>query len=215
MLPLIPDPGQPLRILCLGAHCDDIEIGCGGALLSLLRRRPDASVRWVVLTSDSTRRAEAQASAADFLQGVTDRSTQIHDFPASYLPSRWDAVKAVVEGLKAFQPTLVLTHCLQDAHQDHRLVAELTWNTFRQQLVLEYEIPKYEADLGAPNVYVPIAPDLAERKIAAILRHFPSQAGRSWFTADTFQALLRLRGIHAASPTGLAEGFHGRKISLI
>lgn len=205
----------PLRILCLGAHCDDIEIGCGATMMELARQRPDLSVRWVVFSGNEVRREEARASAADFLQGVADREVALKTFRESYFPSQRQEIKDEFERLSLrFDPTLIFTHFRQDDHQDHRIIADLTWNTFRHHLILEYEIPKYEDDLGHPNLFVPVEQDTARRKTEALQRHFRSQRQRGWFTDETFLALLRLRGVHGASPSGLAEAFHCRKLRL-
>lgn len=213
MHPLRLDAGDhgPLRVLCLGAHCDDIEIGCGATLLRLAGTVPDLEVRWVVFTGSPRRHEEARRSATLFLSGVRKRQIELHAFQESYLPAQWGAVKAEFERLKAaFRPALILTHARDDAHQDHRTVAELTWNTFRDHLILEYEIPKYEGDLGNPNLFVPVDRDLAERKVAALLSCFESQRGRAWFDEGTFLGLMRLRGVACNSP--FAEGFLARKV---
>jgi LmbE family N-acetylglucosaminyl deacetylase len=208
-------PGEgPLEILCLGAHCDDIEIGAGGALLRLLAERPGSSVHWVVFASNEQREREAKASAAEFLSGAGRRSVVVKGFRESYFPFVAAEIKDDFERLKGdVDPDVVFTHHLADRHQDHRLVAELTWNTFRNHLVVEYEIPKYEGDLGAPNLFFPLPESIARRKIDLILRHFPSQAGRSWFRPETFEAVLRLRGVECNAPEGWAEGFHCRKLT--
>lgn len=207
-------PDGPLRILCLGAHSDDIEIGCGATLLELLSRHPGSSVTWVVLSASNGRAAEARASAADLLQGVPDKAIHVANFHESYFPWQGERIKEAVEALKPAAPDLIFTHWKDDAHQDHRTVADLTWNSFRNHLILEYEIPKYESDLGHPNVYVPVSAEQARRKIAGLMRHFASQQRRPWFTEDTFHALMRLRGVNAQSPSGLAEAFHCRKMCL-
>lgn len=214
MLALGLDIRRPLSILCLGAHCDDIEIGCAGTLITILAARP-AAVHWVVFSGDAVRRAEATASAAALLAGAAARHIAVHDFRESFFPGQGMEIKEVFEKLKAdCRPDVVFTHHKNDHHQDHRVVAELTWNTFRDHLVLEYEIPKYEGDLGNPNLFVPISRAVAERKVDGLLAGFSSQRRRSWFTADTFMALLRLRGVNANAASGLAEGFHCRKLVL-
>jgi LmbE family N-acetylglucosaminyl deacetylase len=172
-----------------------------------------AALRWVVLTSTAERADEARTSAAT-LAGGAPLEASVEAFADGFLPWSGAEVKRFVEGLKGFAPDVVFTHRLEDAHQDHRLVSELTWQTFRDAVILEYEIPKYEGDLGHPNVYVPVTEELAERKVEHLQRHFPSQRGRQWFTADTFRALLRLRGIESDAATGLAEGFTCRKVRL-
>ena len=203
------------RILCLGAHCDDIEIGCGGTVLRLLERHPAVHVDWVVFTSTPARAVEARTSAAGFLQGAHSPNVVIRDFRDGYLPWSGTAVKDCFEELKRGPaPDLILTHHRGDFHQDHRLVAELTWNTWRDHLILEYEIPKYDGDLGRPNAFVPLTEAIVRRKVELILGSFASQAGKAWFTADTFRALLRLRGIEANAPDGLAEAFFAPKLRL-
>jgi LmbE family N-acetylglucosaminyl deacetylase len=204
------------RLLCLGAHADDIEIGAGGTVLRLVHEHPAMAVRWIVFSGNERRRAEAEASARHFLAGLDepgrDVEVIVHDFRDGFLPAQWAAVKERFEDLKrAFNPSLVLTHCRDDLHQDHRTVAELTYNTFRDHLVWEYEIAKYDGDIGNPNLFAPLAEELCRRKIDAILEHFPSQRDHAWFNADAFMALLRLRGIHCNAPSGLAEGFYCRK----
>ena len=207
------DLGHVRRLLCLGAHCDDIEIGCGGTVLTLVAARPDLAVRWVVFTSDDTRRREAEACAARFLRGSRAEVT-ILDHRDAFLPYSGPAVKEEFEGLKDFAPDLILTPFRGDAHQDHRLVAELTWNTFRRHLILEYEIPKYDGDLGAPSVFVPLDAAVAEDKVRHILECYKSQADRHWFSRDVFMALMRLRAMEANAASDQAEAFYGRKLVL-
>jgi len=204
----------PLRLLCLGAHPDDIEIGCGGTLLRLLAQRPDTSVTWVVFSGDSVRAREAKASAEAFLGGATGE-VLVRDFRESYFPNVASDIKDFFETLKrGAAPDIVFTHRREDLHQDHRTIDELTWNTFRDHLILEYEIAKYEGDLGHPNVFVPLTDALARRKVELLMRHFPSQSSRSWFRAVTFEALMRLRAVECNAPDGFAEGLYGRKIRL-
>lgn len=205
------EAGSPLRILCLGAHSDDIELGCGGAMLTLLAAHPGSRVLWVVFSGSDVRAAEARASAADFLAGAKERDVRTLAFRESYFPSQVPEIKPVFETLSAFEPDLVFSHRGADLHQDHRTIAELTWNTFRDHVILEYEIPKYDGDLGRPNLYVPVTAEQAARKVEVLMSSFRSQASKGWFTPDTFEALLRLRGIEAASPTGRAEAFHAPK----
>lgn len=201
------------RVLCLGAHSDDIEIGCGGTLLKLIRANPGLEVRWVVFSGKAPRQRETRRSAAFFLQGVRRATVQTKSFKDGFFPEQWAGIKAEFERTKrAFDPDLVLTHYREDRHQDHRVLSDLAWNTFRDHLILEYEIPKYDGDLGQPNVYVTLEHDVCEQKIAGLMQHFATQRNKHWFTPDTFKALLRLRGIECASPTGWAEAFHGRKI---
>jgi LmbE family N-acetylglucosaminyl deacetylase len=214
MLPLYlpPEADAPLRLLCLGAHADDIEIGCGGTVLRLLAERPDTTVRWIVFSGREQRAEEARQSADAFLEGASDGQVDILQFRDGYFPYQGADIKDWFEALKRqYRPSLVLTHWEGDAHQDHRLIAELTRNTFRDALVLSYEIPKYDGDIGRPNLYVPLMRAQAERKLGMLRRFFPSQAGRGWFTDDTFVGLARLRGIECNAPDGLAEAFHVNK----
>ena len=214
MLPLAPGSSSsaPLRILCLGAHSDDIEIGCGGTLLRLLQERPGSSVEWVVFSATPEREAEARASAADFLVAAGDSRVSVNGFRESYFPYIAPAIKDFFETLKPSAPDVVFTHHRHDLHQDHRLLGELTWNTFRNHVIFEYEIAKYEGDLGKPNVFVPLARAIANRKVELLLRHFPSQSQRSWFHPDTFHGLMSLRGVECNAPEGRAEAFHARKV---
>ena len=209
------DLGTARNLLVLGAHCDDIEIGAGGTILRLAAEGKLASVTWAVMTSTPEREAEARASAAAFLEGVAETRVEVASFRDGFLPYSGYEVKEHFEWLKGeVRPDLVLTHRRADAHQDDRLVAELTWNTWRDHLVLEYEIPKWEGDLGAPNLFVPLDRELCERKVKLLHEHFPSQAGRRWFTADTFMSAMRLRGLESNSPSDHAEGLYVRKAIL-
>jgi LmbE family N-acetylglucosaminyl deacetylase len=203
------------RLLCLGAHCDDIEIGCGGTLLALLAANPAIRVDWVVFSSDPVRKREASASAAAFLGGGPDHRVAIHSFRNGYFPSVAAEIKDVFEQLKSVcTPDLVLSHHRADFHQDHRVLGELTWNTFRNHLILEYEIPKYDGDLGRPNVFVPLPDEIRTRKVDLVLRNFASQQGKQWWSAETFNALMRLRGIECNAASGYAEAYYGAKVSL-
>jgi LmbE family N-acetylglucosaminyl deacetylase len=204
--------GEPLRVLALGCHADDIEIGAGATLLRLRESHERLEVRWVVFSAHGARRDEAEASARDLL-GAETVTTKLLAFRDGYLPYEGGRVKDVFEELKAdFAPDLIVTHHRHDLHQDHRLVCELTWNTFRAHLVLEYEIPKYDADLGHPNVFVPVTEAQCRHKLEILFRHFASQRDKHWFTEDLFLGLMRLRGSECRSPTGYAEAFHGRKV---
>jgi LmbE family N-acetylglucosaminyl deacetylase len=210
-LPL-PD-ASPLRILAVGCHPDDIEIGCGGTLLTLIAARPDVEVTWLVLSAAGERAAEARASAEAFLAGAAASEVRLEGFRDGFLPYQGGEVKEVFESLKAAPaPSLVLTHTSGDRHQDHRLACELAWNTFRNHLILEFEVPKYDGDLGAPNVFVPIAEEHAQRKLELLAHHFPTQAARHWFDEEVFRGLLRLRGMESA--TRYAEAFYCRKLVL-
>jgi LmbE family N-acetylglucosaminyl deacetylase len=207
-------PRAVSSLLCLGAHSDDIEIGCGGTVLKLLSANPEMSVHWVVLSADGARAAEARSSADRFLAGAAAVRIEVETFRERYFPYQPDLKEFFDDLGTRDRPDLVFTHHRDDAHQDHRVVADLTWNTFRDHLILEYEIPKYDGDLGRPNVFVGLDESIARRKIQAVLDGFPSQADRYWFTAETFLGLLRLRGVEARSPGGYAEGFHARKLVL-
>jgi LmbE family N-acetylglucosaminyl deacetylase len=205
--------GAPLKVLCLGAHSDDVEIGCGGTILRLLAERPGSTVHWVVFSGMGPREEEARQSACAFLAGAAETQIVVHQFRDGFFPGQWAAIKDGFEVIKeSFQPDLVLTHHRGDRHQDHQAVAELTWNTFRDHLILEYEIPKYEGDLGRPNLFVPLTQATAQRKIRQILQHFGSQRARAWFRAETFESVLRLRGMECNAPSGLAEAYHVAKI---
>jgi LmbE family N-acetylglucosaminyl deacetylase len=200
------------KILCLGAHADDIEIGCGGTLLRLLSECPGLHIYWVVLSANPTRAAEARRSAQLYLQTAVEQHFEIKSFRDSFFPYNGGEIKDFFHSLgQQFSPDLVLTHRRDDLHQDHRLVSDLTWNTFRNHLILEYEIPKYDGDLGRPNLFVTIDEQACDRKIDGLLEAFPSQHEKPWFTRDTFLSLMRIRGVESNSPTGLAEGFHCRK----
>jgi LmbE family N-acetylglucosaminyl deacetylase len=208
-------PGAPLRILCLGAHSDDIEIGCGGTLLRLLAEHPGSSVKWVVFSASEAREGEARASAADFTAGAATSSVAVKGFRESYFPTQWADLKESLEDVRREgEPDVVFSHARQDLHQDHRVLAELTWNTFRKHLVLEYEIPKYEGDLGAPNLFVALPRAVADRKVELLMKHFSSQASRAWFRADTFHGLMSVRAVECNAPEGRAEAFAARKITV-
>jgi LmbE family N-acetylglucosaminyl deacetylase len=206
------DLGTGRSLLAIGAHADDIEIGCGATILRLVAEGVVGQVTWVVCSGTMQRQDEARASAAAFLAGVEAPRVVTADFRDGFFPWEGAQVKELFETLKRdVQPDLILTHRRGDAHQDHRQLGELTWNTWRDHMVLEYEIPKYEGDLGAPNLFVPLEAATAERKVELLLKCFPSQAHRSWFNADTFWSVLRLRGLECNAPSGLAEGFYVRK----
>lgn len=200
------------KLLFLGAHSDDIEIGCGGTVLGLLERNPELEIVWIVFSADGIRKREAQSSAQLFLAGATHAKVVLKTFKASFFPSQQAQIKKAFETLKrSFDPDLIFTHCGADRHQDHRVLSELTWNTFRDHLILEYEIPKYDGDLGNPNLFVPLAQTIVRRKAEYLCRVFRSQKKRHWFSEDTFLALLRLRGVECASR--YAEAFYCRKIT--
>jgi LmbE family N-acetylglucosaminyl deacetylase len=208
-------PDRPLKILCIGAHSDDIEIGCGGTVLRLLAERPDSTVDWIVLSSNAEREAEARSSAAEFLAEAGSSKVWVQTFQESFFPAHWVAIKLFFETVRrATEPDLILCHHPRDRHQDHRVVAELAWNTFRNHLIWEYEIPKYEGDLGQPNLFVPLSAAQAERKVQLLLKHFATQALRGWFRADTFHGLMSIRGVECAAPEGRAEAFHAPKLAI-
>ena len=203
------------RALFFGAHPDDIELGCGATILTLARRCPDLRVRWVVLSGTPQRAAEARTSAQAFLAGVADHEVIVHDFTDRFFPAEYREVKqAVVASGRDFQPDVIFTHHRSDLHQDHRLLAELTLNVFRDHLILEYEIPKYDGDLGQPNVYVDVDDEVVDAKTGLLMKHFGSQRERNWFDEETFRAILRLRGIECHADRGYAEAFYGRKLRL-
>jgi len=205
---------RPPTVLAIGCHADDIEIGCGGTILELVARYPETELTWLVLSSNEQRAAEATASAHAFLAGLGRAPTVVvESFRDGFLPYVGGAVKERFEALKGeVEPDLILTHTRSDLHQDHRLACELTWNTFRDHLILEYEIPKWDADLTPPSVYVPLSAESATRKVELLLEHFASQRDRHWFTSDVFLGLMRLRGLESNAPEGYAEAFHGRKL---
>jgi len=199
----------------LGAHSDDIELGCGGAILTLVKESKAREIVWVVFCSNEKRAAEARRSAGAFLRGVSKQMVVIKNFRDGFLPYIGAPVKECFEDLKAqFAPDIIFTHCRHDLHQDHRLLCELTWNTFRNHLILEYEIPKFDADLRSPNAFVALAPAIARRKVKALMKYFGTQRNKQWFSEDLFYGLMRLRGIEAVSPTRYAEGFYCRKLLL-
>jgi LmbE family N-acetylglucosaminyl deacetylase len=207
--------GSVRRILCLGAHSDDIEIGVGGTLLKLAEQICDLEICWVVFSAPGSRAEEARRSADEFLSGLARKQVKIGSFRESYFPSEWPAIKDWFEKIRAeFDPEIVFTHYRDDRHQDHRVLSDLAWNTFRNHLILEYEILKYDGDLGRPNIFVPLSEQLCTRKIELLLKHFKTQSSKHWFTGDTFEAMHRIRGIECASPTGRAEAFYCRKLVL-
>jgi LmbE family N-acetylglucosaminyl deacetylase len=206
---------RALRVLCLGAHSDDIEIGCGGTILRLIAEGWKLDVHWVVLCSNETRGEEARGSAKGFLNGAGRAEIAIERFRDGFLPYSGPPVKEYFEELKKSpSPDVIFTHTRADLHQDHRLVCELTWNTFRDHLILEYEIPKFDGDLGLPNFFVHLDEEIARRKVELLMKHFGTQRSKHWFTEDTFLSLMRLRGVESRSLTHYAEGFHCRKAVL-
>ncbi|MBE0568176.1 MAG: PIG-L family deacetylase [Deltaproteobacteria bacterium] len=203
-----------MNILCLGAHCDDIEIGCGGAILKYSQIIKNINVYWVVFSSDNNRRTEAIHSAEDFLKNVNNKNIVVNQFRNSYFPDCWGEIKEYFEDKikSSFTPDLIFTHCRGDLHQDHRVINELTWNSFRNHLILEYEIAKYDADLGSPNTFVGLDESICKKKIEYILNNFKSQSDKPWFTEDLFMSIMRLRGVESNSPGRYAEAFYCRKI---
>jgi len=214
MLKLRFDSGiRPLRVLCLGAHSDDLEIGCAGTLLHWAQQRCPLEVTWVVLSAQGARAAEARRSARALLGRRVHLDLRIGDLPDGRFPDRFAQLKDEFEQLKtAVQPDVIFTHGLNDRHQDHRLCAEMTWQTWRDHLILEYEIPKYEGDLGEMNLHVPLSGAVARRKVAHLLRHFGSQRSRGWFSDRTFFGLMQLRAVECRAPDGFAEAFRARKL---
>ena len=204
--------GSPLRILCLGSHSDDLEIGCGGTLLKLIESHRNVRVHWVVFSGTGQRAIEARASAMKFLEGAADKEVEVQAFRDGFFPYVGYEIKQFFEGLKLrCSPDLIFTHYRDDRHQDHRLISDLTWNTYRHHLILEYEIPKYDGDLGSPNCFVPLDEATCRRKVQSITDVFQTQQDRRWFTEETFLSLLRLRGIESGASSGYAEAFFCRK----
>jgi len=202
------------RVLCLGAHCDDIEMGCGAALLRLLSENPGMRVHWAIFVSNAKRAGEVRESAAQFLRDAGEHEIEVFDFRDGFLPFAGAEAKERMQAVKAkVDPDLVFTHYRNDLHQDHRLIAELTWNAFRDHMILEYEVPKWDGDLGAPNFYAPAPAELCERKVNIITQCYASQREKDWFSPDTLLALMRLRGVECRAPSGYAEAFYARKAS--
>jgi LmbE family N-acetylglucosaminyl deacetylase len=217
MLPLaLGSPGgAPVRLLAIGAHPDDIEIGCGGTILKLLAEEAVSEICWVVLSGVGERAQEARSSAEALLSRVPESRLILRDFRDGYFPYDGAEIKDFFESLKAdFSPDVVLTHQRADLHQDHRVCCELTWNTFRDHLILEYEVPKYDGDIGSPNLFVTLDEDLSRRKVEHLMTHFATQRPKRWFKDDLFSGLLRLRGMESNSPTSYAEAFYCRKALL-
>jgi LmbE family N-acetylglucosaminyl deacetylase len=204
-----------LQILCLGCHSDDIEIGCGGTILRLVEQYPDSIFHWVVFSTIGVREAEAKRAAQLFAGPGRLQGPLLKGFPDGFMPFVGAELKAIFEELKhTISPDLILSHNRHDAHQDHRLIAELTWNTFRDHLILEYEIPKYDGDMGQPSLFVPLDRELCEKKIEYLMDVFQSQRTKRWFQQDTFLSLMRLRGMECNAPSGYAEAFYCRKLVL-
>lgn len=198
------------KLLFLGAHSDDIEIGCGGTILTLAETYPGLNIVWAVFSAEGKRRQEARSSAELFLKRISVSKVVVKQFRTSYFPAQLGRIKSYCETLKSFKPDIIFTHYRDDRHQDHRVISDLAWNTFREHLILEYEIPKYDGDLGIPNLFVPLEPAICRRKTQYLSRAFSSQTEKHWFSEDTFMALLRLRGMECASR--YAEAFYCRKM---
>jgi LmbE family N-acetylglucosaminyl deacetylase len=215
-LNLTQDVASPLQVLCLGAHSDDIEIGCGGTILRITEQYPNCVFHWVVLSALGVRAEEAQQGAERFAGASNLKGPLLKNFQDGFFPFAGAELKAVFEELKqSVSPDLIFTHNRHDAHQDHRLLAELTWNTFRDHLILEYEIPKYDGDLGQPSVFVPLPAEVCEKKVQFLMDTFDSQHSKRWFQPETFLSLMRLRGMECNAPTGYAEAFFCRKLVLV
>ena len=208
------DATSPVKVLCLGAHSDDIEIGCGGTILRFVRQYPNCVFHWAVFSAIGVRAEEAQRGAVLFAGARALQRPLLKGFQDGFMPFAGVEVKTVFEELKIISPDLIFTHNRNDAHQDHRFLAELTWNTFRDHMILEYEIPKYDGDLGRPSVFVPLDSELCEKKVQYLMDTFESQRSKRWFQSDTFFSLLRLRGIECNAPSGYAEAFYCRKLML-
>jgi LmbE family N-acetylglucosaminyl deacetylase len=208
-------PGERLSVLCFGAHSDDIEIGAGASLLSMIARGMRLDVHWCVLSGAGAREQEARTSAADFLAGAAKVEISVMPYRDGFFPEQGEAIKSWFEELKPrINPDVIFTHRRDDAHQDHRLVCRLTWNTFRDHVILEYEIPKWDGDIGQPNVYMPVPASALQRKIDLLMAHFGSQRSKQWFEPETFRGLARLRGMECRAPEGYAEAYFGRKLNL-
>lgn len=209
-------PGDRLSVLCLGAHSDDIEIGAGATLLGLMDRGVRLDVHWCVLSGAGDRENEAKASALDFLSGAAGAQIEVMSFRDGFFPEQGDAIKSWFELLKPrAHPDIIFTHRRDDAHQDHREVCRLTWNTFRDHCILEYEIPKWDGDLGQPNLYVPISTASLKKKVDLLISHFGSQRSKQWFDSETFFGLARIRGMECRAPERYAEAFFSRKLCIV
>jgi LmbE family N-acetylglucosaminyl deacetylase len=208
-------PPEPLRVVCIGAHADDLEIGCGGTIRQLVERHPGSAVRWWVLTGDEARQREAHDAAERLLGDVCCLEVSVSGFRDGYLPAEVGRVKDAFEAFRhGPEPDLIYTHTRDDRHQDHRLACDLAWNTWRDHLILEYEIPKWDGDLGQPNFYVPLTEATVRRKVDVLLSSFATQRAKPWFDEATFRGLLRLRGLECRAAEGYAEAFHARKLAV-
>jgi len=212
----LAQPGKRLSVLCLGAHSDDVEIGCGATLLGWMDRGIRLDVHWAVLSATGARAEEARASAQDFLEGTASSAVELGPYRDGFFPYQGAELKDWFEALKSrVSPDVVMCHWRDDAHQDHREISKLVWNSFRDHIVLEYEIPKWDGDLGRPNVFIPSTRRAMDRKVELLMRHFGTQRSKDWFTPETFYALARLRGNECRAPEGLAEAFHARKLAFV
>jgi LmbE family N-acetylglucosaminyl deacetylase len=210
-----PSSTAPLNVLCLGAHSDDLEIGCGGTIMKLAEEKTPLDVTWIVFSANEERRREAIDSASVFLNRASKRDISVERFRDGFFPYIGGEIKEYFEALKKHvSPDLIFTHYRHDLHQDHRIISELTWNTFRNHLILEYEIPKYDGDIGSPNAFVELNEPISRRKIDTILTFFQTQEHRHWFSGDLFLSILRLRGMECAASSGYAEAFYCRKMVL-
>ena len=216
MIPMrLGSGGQPGTFLFLGAHCDDIEIGCGATVLRLVAEYPEAAFHWIVFSSDERRSEETRRAAEMLLAGAKNTKLVMKRFRNAFFPFIGIELKEFFEEIKrSLNPDVIFTHHREDRHQDHRTLSDLTWNTFRSHMIVEYEIPKYDGDLGQPNLYVPATETFMERKIETLMNCYATQTNRQWFTPETFAGLMRIRGIECDSPTGYAEAFHARKLVL-
>ena len=210
-----PSVGNRLRLLCIGAHSDDLEIGCGGTILRWLGEYDRVDVAWVVASAQGERGDEAKASAKRLLRSAASKRIVLGDLRDAYFPAEFARLKEFLAGVRnTFDPNVVLTHHLDDRHQDHRLVGELTWQLWRDHTIFEFEIPKYDADLGRPNLFVPLTAQQVRRKLQHLATSFPTQRAKSWYQPETFRSLLVLRGLECNAPSGFAEAFHARKLVL-
>jgi LmbE family N-acetylglucosaminyl deacetylase len=214
-LKLAPPKDGALTILCLGAHSDDIEIGCGGTILKLIEDYDSVVCYWVVFSANAARKQEARRSAEAFLAAAKRKTILINKFKDGFFPYYGREIKESFEDLKKIpSPDIVFSHYRSDLHQDHRVISELTWNTFREHLILEYEIPKYDGDLGSPNLFVPLTESISSRKTGYLMEYFKSQQKKQWFGKETFEALMRLRGVESNAAQKHAEAYYCRKMVL-
>ncbi|WP_441000167.1 PIG-L deacetylase family protein [Fodinibius sp. SL11] len=206
---------EGLKMLFLGAHCDDIEIGCGGTVLHMIENYKIDHIKWVVFTSNEVRKKEAESSAKEFLKSVKNADVDVYDYQDGFLPSVWSEIKVRFEDLKKeIEPDIIFTHYRNDLHQDHRTLNELTWNTFRNHLIFEYEIPKYDGDIGNPNLFVPLNEDQIKQRNEIITSCFKSQQNKQWLDDSLLTSMPRIRGIECASKGKYAEAFYSRKLTI-